>query len=108
VNTFYRFTDIKINHDKYEILTNNIKYTNKTINLQVTADKTIMIKTASKQQGKWILGVYINAYNSTRLIINKMKQVVYKLSNMIRLKKIIYNHIIYLVIFISFFHFILY
>jgi hypothetical protein len=63
-NSFYNFTDIKINHEKYEILTNEKPFINKEIILRISANKSINIKTASKRQGKRILGVYINAVAS--------------------------------------------
>jgi hypothetical protein len=63
-NSFYEFSDIQINHDKYEILTNQKNYANKTVTLQISDDKTITVKTVSKKQGKCILEVYINAFNS--------------------------------------------
>jgi hypothetical protein len=73
-NFFYDFTEIKINHEKYEILTNVPEYTNKLIDLNITPTKTIQVKTASWKQGKRILGVCINAYNSSKPSINKMKE----------------------------------
>jgi hypothetical protein len=73
-NSFYDFTDIKINHKKYKILTNEKHYINREIILRISDDKAIRIKTASKKQGKRILGVYINACNNIAPMINKMKQ----------------------------------
>jgi hypothetical protein len=68
---FYNFTDIKINHEKYEILTNEKSFINKEITLRISENKSIKIKTASKRQGKRILGVYINAFNNQTPTIHK-------------------------------------
>jgi hypothetical protein len=70
-NLFYNFTDIKINHEKYEILTNEKSFINKEITLRISENKSIKIKTASKRQGKRILGVYINAFNNQTPTIHK-------------------------------------
>jgi hypothetical protein len=88
-NSFYNFTDIKINHDKYEILTNVKPYINKEVTLRISKNLTTTIKTASKKQGKRILGVYINACNIITLILHKMKQIIYEFRNAIKFKK---NH----------------
>jgi hypothetical protein len=96
-NSFYNFTDIKINHEKYKILTNDIPFINKEITLHIAEDKSINIKTASKRQGKRILGVYINAVNNKTPTIHKMKQIIYKFQNAVNYKKITHDHIIYLI-----------
>jgi hypothetical protein len=96
-NSFYTFTDIKINHEKYEILTNEKSFINKEITLRISEDKLITIKTASKKQGKRILGVYINACNNKTLTIHKMKQIIYEFRNAIKFKKITHDHVIYLI-----------
>jgi hypothetical protein len=96
-NLFYTFTDIKINHEKYEILTNEKSFINKEITLRISEDKLITIKTASKKQGKRILGVYINACNNKTLTIHKMKQIIYEFRNAIKFKKITHDHVIYLI-----------
>jgi hypothetical protein len=96
-NSFYKFMDIKINHDKYEILTNVPEYTNKTIDIVITPTKTVKIKTASRKQGKRILGVYINVYNSPCQTINKMKEIIYMFHHTIKFKKITHDYLIYIV-----------
>ncbi|GET61314.1 hypothetical protein GLOIN_2v1771287 [Rhizophagus irregularis DAOM 181602=DAOM 197198] len=52
-NEFYELANITINHDKYEILTNDKKRCNKEITLQVTHQKSIKVTT-----------VYINAFHT--------------------------------------------
>jgi hypothetical protein len=96
-NSFYNFTDIKINHEKYKILTNEKPFINKEITLRISENKFIVIKTASKRQGKRILGVYINACNNKTPTIHKMKQIIYEFRNAIKYKKITHDHIIYLI-----------
>jgi hypothetical protein len=93
----YNFTDIKINHEKYEILTNEKSFINKEITLRISTNKLINIKTASKKQGKRILGVYINTCNNKTPTIHKMKQIIYEFRNAIKFKKITHDHIIYLI-----------
>jgi hypothetical protein len=96
-NSFYNFTDIKINYDKYEILTNEKPFINKEITLQISEHIITTIKTASKKQGKRILGVYINAFNNITPTIQKMKQIIYEFRNAIKFKKITHDHVIYLI-----------
>jgi hypothetical protein len=96
-NSFYSFTDIKINHEKYEILTNEKPYINKEISLHISEHKVINIKMASKKQGKRILGVYINACNNITSTIHRMKQIIYEFRNAIKFKEITHDHIIYLI-----------
>jgi hypothetical protein len=89
--------DIKINPDKYEILTNKKQYINKEITLHVEDDRLITIKTAFKKQGKRILGVYINTFNNITPTLQKMKQIIYEFRNAIKHKKITHDHVIYLI-----------
>jgi hypothetical protein len=96
-NSFYKFTDIKINHDKYELLTNEKPFINKEITLHISENKTTTIKTASKKQEKRILGIYINAYNNITPTIQKIKQIIYKFRNAIKFKKITHDYVIYLI-----------
>ncbi|CAB5110465.1 unnamed protein product [Rhizophagus irregularis] len=64
-NEFYELANITINHDKYEILTNDKKRCNKEITLQVTHQKSIKVTT-----------VYINAFHTHGLTLRKLRQIV--------------------------------
>jgi hypothetical protein len=51
-NTFYELANISVNHDKYEILTNDVKFCNKEIDIHATNNKTIKSKSLPKTQAK--------------------------------------------------------
>ncbi|GBC52872.2 uncharacterized protein OCT59_028569 [Rhizophagus irregularis] len=89
--------NITINHDKYNILTNNPKWCNKDIQLQVTPFKSITIKTAPRASSNRILGIYINAFNSHTPTLKKIKKIVNHFVYTMRFKKITHDHLIYII-----------
>ncbi|GBC37436.2 ribonuclease H-like domain-containing protein [Rhizophagus irregularis DAOM 181602=DAOM 197198] len=96
-NSFYDMANITINHDKYTILTNIPKFCNKELQFQVTPDKSIMIKTASRASSNRILGIYINAFNSHTPTLKKIKKIISHFAYTMRFKKITHDHLIYII-----------
>lgn len=75
-NEFYELANITINHNKYEILTNDKKRCNKEITLQVTHQKSIKVTTATRSLSKRSLGIYINAFHTHGPTLRKLRQIV--------------------------------
>lgn len=68
-NSFYDMANISINHDKYVILTNNPKFCNQEILMNVSSNKSITTRVASRSAAKRIFGIYITAFNTHTLPI---------------------------------------
>ncbi|GBB90581.1 hypothetical protein RclHR1_01760005 [Rhizophagus clarus] len=68
---FYKIANIKINKDKYRILTNNASLVNKPVQIQIQGE-TWTTTTLGRKDCAKILGNYVNVFNNPRPHINKM------------------------------------
>ena len=96
-HSFYEMAKIKVNIDKYKILTNqrlanNMKTVQLTINGQITD-----VEIVPKYKGTRILGIYINPLDRHHQTITKARSIIMNHVITMRQKKITHHHAMYII-----------
>lgn len=94
-NEFYDLADVKINQDKYKLLTNT-KSQDSTTNM-VNNNTEYWCPIVASNKGERILGVIINAINKSTPTIKKVKQIINSFVQTVRNKKCIHDQLRYLI-----------
>ncbi|PKK58977.1 hypothetical protein RhiirC2_795492 [Rhizophagus irregularis] len=96
-NSFYDMANISINHDKYVILTKNPKFCNQEILMNVSSNKSITTRVASRSAAKRIFGIYITAFNTHTPTLKKLRQIIHHFAYTMKYKRITPDHLIYII-----------
>lgn len=96
-HTFYDLAKIKVNIDKYKILTNQ-KLPTTTRSLQLTINgQTSSVDVISKHESTRILGLYINPLDSHKQTLKKACSIIMSHVTTMKNKKITHLHAIYII-----------
>ncbi|UZO07888.1 uncharacterized protein OCT59_028159 [Rhizophagus irregularis] len=95
-NSFYDLNNIKVNMDKYKILTNDRSIKQSNIILTIN-NRPYEAPITFRNKGERILGLYINALDKHTQMIQKGKQIVMAHYNIMKNKKLTHHHIQYII-----------